>query len=128
MRLDIDDQVPTQLNKRCLFAIKFSRSVDLQRRKFIYSTQLLLRPDLVQDPSIQDNPLCKQCNSTSCYAAPIMQSTCYAKHLLMHSTSSKPPANEPLPSRNAHQNALTQTRNLSKFRPNFSLNFRHKPT
>src|SRR6218665_3557050 len=46
----------------------------------------------------------------------------------MQSTSSKLPANEPLPSRNAHQNALTQTRNLSKFRPNFSLNFRHKPT
>src|SRR6218665_2173967 len=102
----------------------------------------------MQDPSIQDNPLCKQCNtstcyaapvvqphllckqckSTSCYAAPIMQSTCYAKHLLMQSTSSKLPAKEPLPSRNAHQNALTQTRNLSKFRPNFSLNFLHKPT
>src|SRR6218665_1444182 len=99
----------------------------------------------MQDPSIQDNPLCKQCNTstlcrtylcnrisyantcTSCYAAPIMQSTCYAKHLLMQSTSSKLPANESLPSRNAHQNVLTQTRNLSKFRPNFSLNFRHKP-
>src|SRR6218665_3297084 len=39
----------------------------------------------------------------------------------------KPPAaNFPPMSRslrgNAHQNALTQTRNLSKFRPNFSLN------
>src|SRR6218665_2487660 len=103
----------------------------------------------MQDPSIQDNPLCKQCNtstcyaapvmqphllckqckSTSCYAEPIMQSTCYAKHLLlMQSTSSNLPANEPLPTRYAHQTALTQTRNLSKFRPNFSLNFRHKHT
>src|SRR6218665_1192589 len=101
----------------------------------------------MQDSSIQDNPLCKQCNTstlcrtclcnrtsyantcTTCYAAPIMQITGYAKHLLlMQSTSSKLPAKEPLPSRNAHQNALTQTRNLSKFIPNFSLNFRHKPT
>src|SRR6218665_2449045 len=100
----------------------------------------------MQDPSIQDNPLSKQCNTSTCYAAPDMQPhllckhlhqllcrTCNAKHLqceapAMRSTCSKLPAKEPLPTRNAHQNDRTQTRNLSKFRPNFSLNFRHKPT
>src|SRR6218665_3895515 len=31
--------------------------------------------------------LCEQCKTNSCYAAPIMQSTSYAKHLLMQTTA-----------------------------------------
>src|SRR6218665_1147380 len=79
MRLDIDNQVLTQLNKHCLFAIKFSRSVEFAASQIIYSTQL--RPDRMQDPSIQDNPLSKQCNTSTCYAAPVMQPHLLCKHL-----------------------------------------------
>src|SRR6218665_3505785 len=94
MRLDTDDQVPTQLNNRCQLGIKFSPSVDLQRREFIYSTQfatrlnarsVYTRQSLMQTMQYK-HLLCRTsyastCTTTSCYAAPIMQSTCYAKHL-----------------------------------------------
>src|SRR6218665_1551853 len=107
MRLDIDNQVLTQLNKHCLFAIKFSRSVEFAASQIIYSTQL--RPDRLQDPSIQDNPLSKQCNTSTCYAtAPLMQTpapaamlhlqcnTCYAKHLLLIQTPAPNSRQRPL--------------------------------
>src|SRR6218665_29192 len=127
MRLDIDDQVLTQLNKHSLFTIKSSRSVEFAASQIIYSTQL--RPDRLQDPSIQDNALSKQCNTSTCYAtAPLMQTpapaamlhlqcnTCYAKHLLLIQTPAPKFPPKAAPTRNAHQNVRTQTRNLSKFR------------
>src|SRR6218665_1484620 len=105
MRLDIDDQVPTQLNSRCLFAIKFSRSVDLQHREFIYSfaRSVYTRQSLMQTMQYK-HLLCR----TSYATAPLMQTmqehqllcrTYNVKHLLCEApamlfTSSKLPANE----------------------------------
>src|SRR6218665_2120407 len=109
MRLDIDDQVPTQLNNRCLFAIKFSRSVanlftqlncdPTECKTRLYKT-IPYANNAIQAPAML-HQLCNRASyantCSSCYAAPIMQSTCYAKHLLlMQSSSSKLPANEPL--------------------------------
>src|SRR6218665_3761921 len=97
----------------------------------------------MEDPSIQDNPLCKQCNTSTCYAAPVMQPHLLCKHLhhnqllcrtynATHLLCETPAASFPPMSRSLLETpteyARTQTRNLSKFRPNFSLNFRHKPT
>ena len=95
----------------------------------------------MQDPSIQDNPLSKQCNTSTCYAAPVMQphllckhlhqllcrtsnaNTCYAKHLLLIQTTAANSRQRAAPIRYAHQNDRTQTRNLSKFRPKFQPKF-----
>src|SRR6218665_216249 len=89
----------------------------------------------MQDPSIQDNPLSKQCNTstsyantcTSCNAAPLMRNTCYAKHLLLMQTTTANSRQRAAPIRYAHQNDRTQTRNLSKFRPKFQPKFPTQP-
>src|SRR6218665_967142 len=65
---------------------------------------------------------------TSCYAAPLMQTPAMLSTCCLCKPPQQIPAKGPLPTRNAHQNDRTQTRNLSKFRLNCSLNFRHKPT
>src|SRR6218665_316997 len=91
----------------------------------------------MQDPSIQDNPLSKQCNTSTCQATPVMlckhllckhlhqlqsrtsnANTCYAKHLLLMQTTAPNSRQMTAPLRYAHQ-----TRNLSKFRPNFQPKF-----
>src|SRR6218665_952881 len=94
MRLVIDDQVLTQLNNRCLFAIKFSRSVEFAASQYYLlnsiATRLNARPVYTRQSLVQTmqykHLLCRTsyastCTTTSCYAAPIMQITCYAKHL-----------------------------------------------
>src|SRR6218665_824907 len=84
----------------------------------------------MQDPSIQDNPLNKQCNTstsyantcTSCNAAPLTQTPatqstcCLCKPL--HEIPAKGPHLSDTPTTDR-----TQTRNLSKFRPNFQPKF-----
>src|SRR6218665_2077184 len=100
----------------------------------------------MQDPSIQDNPLSKQCNTSTCYAAPVMQPHLLCKHLhqLLCRTSNATPAMrstcclcKPPQQIPAKRPLLSDTptkmieprreiyRNLGR---NSSLNFRHKPT
>src|SRR6218665_2369355 len=107
----------------------------------------------MQDPSIQDNPLSKQCNTSTCYAAPVMQPHLLCKHLhqLLCRTSyantrtscyAAPAMRSTCYAMHLLQNSrqeplLSDTpikmieprrkiyRNLGR---NSSLNFRHKPT
>src|SRR6218665_502147 len=96
-RLDIDDQVLTQLNNRCLFAIKFSRSVEFTASRIYLhnsiATRLNARPvytrqslnqtmqykHLLRRPAMQPHLLCKHLHKLLCCtsnATPAMRSTC----------------------------------------------------
>src|SRR6218665_477613 len=133
MRLDIDNQVLTQLNKHCLFAIKFSHSVEFAASQSYLlnsiTTRLNARPVYTRQ-SLKQTMQYKHLLSrtsyantcTSCYAAPLMQTPA------MQSTCClcKPPQQFP-PKGRSYQirppTDRTQTRNLSKFRPNFQPKF-----
>src|SRR6218665_948767 len=65
MRLVIDDQVLTQLNKHCMFAIKFSRSVE-----FAASQSYLL------------NSITTRLNARPVYTRQSLKRTMQYKHLL----------------------------------------------
>src|SRR6218665_975659 len=126
MRLDIDDQVLIQLNNRCLFAIKFSRSVEFAASRIYLhnsiATRLNARPVYTRQSLKQTMQYKHLLCRTSYATAPLMQTPAPAAmpHLLcetpaMRSTRClcKPPAansrQEPLLTRNAHQNDRTQT-------------------
>src|SRR6218665_3574159 len=102
MRLDIDDQVLTQLNNRCLFAIKFSRSVEFAASQIYLlnsiATRLNARPVYTRQ-SLKQTMQYKHLLCRASYAtAPLMQTPAPAAmpHLLckapaMRSTCSKFP-------------------------------------
>src|SRR6218665_3154624 len=140
MRLDIDNQVLTQLNKHCLFAIKFSRSVEFAASQSYLlnsiTTRLNARPVYTRQSlkqTMQYKHLLSHtsyvmqhllCNPKLCKHLHQLQSrtsnanTCYAKHLLLMQTTASNSRQRTAPLRYAHQ-----TRNLSKFRPNFQPKF-----
>src|SRR6218665_2231720 len=123
-RLVIDNQVLTQLNKLYLFAIKFSRSVEFAAsQSYLHNsiaTRLNARPVYTRQSLKQTmqykHLLCKHLHQLQCRtsnAKPLLRKApaTYANH---HSNSRQKTA----PLRYAHQ-----TRNLSKFRPNFQPKF-----
>src|SRR6218665_1900255 len=145
MRLDIDNQVLTQLNKHCLFAIKFSRSVEFAASQSYLlnsiTTRLNARPVYTRQ-SLKQTMQYKHLLSHTSYVmqTPAMQTqvmqhlhqlqsrtsnanTCYAKHLLLLQITTANTRQMTAPIRYAPQNDRTQTRNLSKFRPNFQPKF-----
>src|SRR6218665_3355363 len=74
MRLDIDDQVPTQLNNRCLFAIKFSRSVEFA------ASQIYLH-----------NSIATRLNARPVYTRQSLKQTMQYKHLLCRASYATAP-------------------------------------
>src|SRR6218665_2914979 len=128
-RLVIDNQVLTQLNKHCLFAIKFSRSVEFAASQSyllnLITTRLNARPVYTR-PSLKQTMqykhlLCKHLHQLLCRTS--NANTCYANHLLLMQITTANSRQRTAPIRYAHQNDRTQTRNLSKFRPNFQPKF-----
>src|SRR6218665_1369486 len=111
-RLNIDDQVLTQLNNRCLFAIKFSRSVEFAASQIYLhnsvATRLNARPVYTRQSLKQTMQYKLLLCRTSYATAPRMQTpapaamphllckhphqllcrTCYAKPLLLMQTTS----------------------------------------
>src|SRR6218665_3837633 len=77
MRLNIDDQVPTQLNNRCLFAIKFSRSVEFAASQTYLlnsiATRQNARPVYTRQSLMQTMQYKHLLCRTSYAAAPLMQ-------------------------------------------------------
>src|SRR6218665_261747 len=106
----------TQLNKHCLFANKFSRSVEFAASQSYLlnsiATRLNARPVYTRQ-SLKQTMQYKHLLSRTCNA-----NTCYAKHLLLMQTTAPNSRQMTAPLRYAHQ-----TRNLSKFRPNFQPKF-----
>src|SRR6218665_2604142 len=77
MRLVIDDQVLTQLNNRCLFAIKFSRSVEFAASQIYLlnsiATRLNARPVYTRQSLIQTMQYKHLLCRTNYATAPLMQ-------------------------------------------------------
>src|SRR6218665_1752138 len=126
-RLVIDNQVLTQLNKHCLFAIKLSRSVEFAASQSYLlnsiTTRLKARPVYTRQSLKQTmqykHLLCKHLHQLQCRTS--NANTCYAKHLLLMQTTTANSRQRAAPIRYAHQNDRTQ--NLSKFRPKFQPKF-----
>src|SRR6218665_4054813 len=138
-RLVIDNQVLTQLNKHCLFAIKFSRSVEFAASQsyLLNSTtnRLNARPVYTRQ-SLKQTMQYKHLLShtsyantcTSCYAAPLMQTPATQSTCCLCKPPQQIPAKGPLLSD-------TPTKMIEPRREIYlnlgrisSLNFRHKPT
>src|SRR6218665_752524 len=131
-RLVIDNQVLTQLKKHCLFANKFSRSVEFAKSQSYLlnsiTTQLNARPVYTRQSLKQTmqykhllckHLICKPKHQLQCRTS--NANTCYAKHLLLMQITTANSRQRTAPLRYAHQNS----RNLGRIS---SLNFRHKPT
>src|SRR6218665_535607 len=143
MRLDIDDQVLIQLNNRCLFTIKFSRSVEFAASQSYLlnsiATRLNARPVYTRQ-SLKQTMQYKHLLCRTRYAtAPLMQTPAPAAmpHLLCETPAMRSTCCE-APAANSRQEPLLSDRPTKMIEPrreiyrnlgrNSSLNFRHKPT
>src|SRR6218665_3321433 len=90
----------------------------------------------MQDPSIQDNPLSKQCNTntpyantcTSCNAAPLMQTPATQSTCCLCKSPQQIPAKGPHLSDTPTKMIEPRREIYRNLGRNSSLNFRHKPT
>src|SRR6218665_3677592 len=119
----------TQLNKHCLFANKFSRSVEFAASQSYLlnsiTTRLNARPvytrQSLKQTMLYKPKLCKHLHQLQRRTS--NANTCYAKHLLLMQITTANSRQRTAPIRYAHQNVRTHPRNLSKFRPKFQPKF-----